>query len=42
VSLQLGIALAEVRTIADAAGMLYVEDRYLVIQQRRLDLCAPS
>ncbi len=39
--LQLGIASAEARSIADGAGLLYVEDRCLVIEQRRLGLDAP-
>jgi predicted CoA-binding protein len=39
--LQLGIASAEARTIAERAGLLYVEDRCLVIEQRRLGLQAP-
>jgi predicted CoA-binding protein len=40
--LQLGTASAEVRAIADSAGLLYVEDRCLVIEQRRLGLEAPA
>lgn len=40
--LQLGIASAEAREIAEAAGLLYVEDRCLAIEQRRLGLDAPS
>ncbi len=40
--LQLGIASAEARTIAEDAGLLYVEDRCLVIEQRRLGLDAPA
>jgi predicted CoA-binding protein len=40
--LQLGIASAEARTIAEGAGLLYVEDRCLVIEQRRLGLRAPG
>ena len=36
--LQLGIASAEARAIAEAAGLLYVEDRCLVIERRRLGL----
>jgi predicted CoA-binding protein len=40
--LQLGIASAESRAIAADAGMLYVEDRCLVIEQRRLDIDAPD
>src|ERR1700722_5707821 len=39
--LQLGIASAEARAIAESAGLLYVEDRCLVIEQRRLGLQAP-
>ncbi|MCA0157159.1 CoA-binding protein [Tsukamurella sp. M9C] len=33
--LQLGIRSAEAREIAEAAGLLYVEDRCLIIEQRR-------
>jgi predicted CoA-binding protein len=40
--LQLGIASAEARAIAEGAGLLYVEDRCLVIEQRRLSLEAPG
>ncbi|HEY6500094.1 MAG TPA: CoA-binding protein [Streptosporangiaceae bacterium] len=40
--LQLGIASAEARDIATRAGLLYVEDRCLVIEQRRLGLSAPA
>ncbi|GEM_PF-777408 len=40
--LQLGIASAEARAIAEGAGLLYVEDRCLVIEQRRLGLEAPG
>ena len=40
--LQLGIASAEARDIATAAGLLYVEDRCLIIEQRRLGLSAPA
>ena len=40
--LQLGIASAEARAIAEQAGLLYVEDRCLIIEQRRLGLDAPS
>ena len=40
--LQLGIASAEARAIATAAGLLYVEDRCLIIEQRRLGLEAPN
>jgi predicted CoA-binding protein len=40
--LQLGIASAESRAIAADAGLLYVEDRCLVIEQRRLGIDAPD
>jgi predicted CoA-binding protein len=40
--LQLGIASAEAREIAESAGLLYVEDRCLAIEQRRLGLNAPE
>ena len=40
--LQLGIASAEARAIAAAAGLFYVEDRCLIIEQRRLGLAAPA
>ena len=40
--LQLGIASAEARAIAEGAGLLYVEDRCLFIEQRRLGLKAPG
>jgi predicted CoA-binding protein len=40
--LQLGIASAEARAIAEDAGLLYVEDRCLIIEQRRLGLQAPD
>lgn len=40
--LQLGIASVETRAIAEAAGLLYVEDRCLIIEQRRLGLEAPA
>ena len=39
--LQLGIASAEARTIAEDAGLLYVENRCLAIEIRRLGLAAP-
>lgn len=39
--LQLGIASGQARQIAESAGLLYVEDRCLVIEQRRLGLEAP-
>jgi predicted CoA-binding protein len=40
--LQLGIASREARAIAEDAGLLYVEDRCLIIEQRRLGLSAPG
>ena len=40
--LQLGIASAEAREIAGAAGLLYVENRCMAIEQRRLGLDAPT
>jgi predicted CoA-binding protein len=40
--LQLGIVSAEARAIADDAGLLYVEDRCLFIEQRRLGVRAPD
>jgi predicted CoA-binding protein len=40
--LQLAIASAETRVIAEDAGLLYVEDRCLIIEQRRLRLHAPG
>lgn len=36
--LQLGIASAEARAIAEEAGMAYVEDRCLGVEVRRLDV----
>ena len=39
--LQLGISSAEAREIAEAGGLLYVENRCLAIEQRRLGLDAP-
>jgi uncharacterized protein len=39
--LQLGIVSAEARAIAGSAGLLYVEDRCLAIEQRRLGVTAP-
>jgi hypothetical protein len=39
--LQLGIASAESRKIAEDAGLLYVENRCLIIEQRRTQLSAP-
>jgi predicted CoA-binding protein len=40
--LQLGIASAEARAIAEEAGLLFVEDRCLIIEQRRLGISAPT
>jgi predicted CoA-binding protein len=40
--LQLHIASAEARAIAEDAGLLYVEDRCLIIEQRRLRIDAPA
>jgi predicted CoA-binding protein len=40
--LQLGIASAEARAIAESAGLLYVENRCLAIERRRLGLDAPE
>ena len=40
--LQLGIASQEARAIAEEAGLLYVEDRCLIIGRRRLHLRAPG
>jgi predicted CoA-binding protein len=39
--LQLGITSREAQAIAEQAGLLYVEDRCLIIEQRRLGLRAP-
>jgi uncharacterized protein len=39
--LQLGIVSAEARAIAESAELLYVEDRCLAIEQRRLGVAAP-
>jgi predicted CoA-binding protein len=39
--LQLGIASAKARALAEGAGLLYGEDRCLIIEQRRLGLNAP-
>ena len=39
--LQLGIASAEAQAIAADAGLLYVENRCLIVEQRRLQLNAP-
>jgi predicted CoA-binding protein len=38
--LQLGIVSEEARSIAESAGLLYVEDRCLIIEQRRLGIRA--
>jgi predicted CoA-binding protein len=40
--LQLHIESAEARQIAEDAGLLYVENRCLIVEQRRLGLRAPS
>ncbi|HXA33654.1 MAG TPA: CoA-binding protein [Acidimicrobiales bacterium] len=40
--LQLGIASDEARAIAEGAGLLYVEDRCLIVEQRRLGVDAPA
>lgn len=40
--LQLGIVSETAREIAEAAGLLYVEDRCLAIERSRLGLHAPS
>ncbi|WAC53601.1 CoA-binding protein [Gordonia sp. SL306] len=40
--LQLGIESEEARAIAEDAGLLYVEDRCLIIEQRRTGLVAPK
>jgi predicted CoA-binding protein len=40
--LQLHIASDEARRIAEQAGLLYVENRCLIIEQRRLGLDAPT
>jgi uncharacterized protein len=39
--LQLGIASDEARVIAESAGLLYVENRCMAIERRRLGLDAP-
>ena len=39
--LQLGIASAEAREIATAAGLIYIENRCLIIERSRLGLRAP-
>jgi predicted CoA-binding protein len=38
----LHIASEEARAIATGAGLLYVENRCLVIEQGRLDISAPT
>jgi uncharacterized protein len=40
--LQLGISSAEAREIAEAAGLLYVENRCMAIEQRRLGIDPPA
>ena len=40
--LQLHIVSAEAREIATRAGLQYVEDRCLIIEQRRLRIDAPA
>ena len=40
--LQLGIRSAEAREIAESAGLLYVEDRCLIIEQRRTQISRRS
>ncbi|WP_375476707.1 CoA-binding protein [uncultured Jatrophihabitans sp.] len=40
--LQLGIASAEARQIAQEAGLRYVEDRCMLVEQRRTGLRAPA
>lgn len=40
--LQLGIVSAEAREIAEEAGLLYVENRCLIIERRRVGLDAPQ
>jgi predicted CoA-binding protein len=40
--LQLSIASDEPRVIAEGAGLLYVEDRCLIVEQRRLGVDAPA
>ena len=39
--LQIGIRSEEARSIAEGAGLLYIEDRCLIIEQQRLGLDAP-
>jgi hypothetical protein len=40
--LQLDIVSREARAIAEEAGLLYVEDRCLIVEQRRLGIGAPG
>ena len=40
--LQLGIASEQARAIAEQAGLLYVENRCLLVEQRRTGLRAPG
>ncbi len=40
--LQLGIASDEARVVAESAGLLYVENRCMAIERRRLGLDAPQ
>lgn len=40
--LQLGIASAEAQEIAEGAGLVYVENRCLIVEQRRLRIDAPT
>jgi predicted CoA-binding protein len=40
--LQLGIRSEEARAIAETAGLLYIEDRCLIVEQRRLGLEASA
>ncbi len=40
--LQLHISCAEARSIAVEAGLLYVENRCLIVEQQRLRLAAPA
>ena len=40
--LQLGIESEKARAIAEAAGLLYVENRCMAIERRRLGLDAPQ
>jgi hypothetical protein len=40
--LQIGIRSEEARSIAEGAGLLYVEDHCLIIERQRLGLDAPG